>query len=44
MVAPLRLSSGRVISPELVEAQQQDPALQEICITRIFTIEKLNVI
>jgi hypothetical protein len=36
MVTLLTLSSGMVASPELVEVYQQDPALKEICMKRIF--------
>ena len=44
MVTLLTGTSGMVTSPELVEAHRQDPALEETCVTRIYTVEYLLVI
>ena len=44
MVTLLTGTSGMVASPELVEAHRQDLALEETCVTRIYTVEYVHVI
>ena len=44
MVTLLTGTSGMVASPELVEAHRQDPALEETCVPRIYSVEYLHVI